>query len=48
MRVSEAVKSAFEGRDVKVLVEKTGSACHTYNRLTKEGKKVVAGFHLSC
>jgi uncharacterized protein len=42
------VKSAFERRGVSVLVEKTESACHTYNRLIKEGKKVVAGLHLSC
>ena len=48
MRVSEAVRSAFENRGVKVLVEKTESACNTYNRLSQEGKKVVAGFHLSC
>ena len=48
MRVSSAVKSAFKGRGVKVVLEKTESACDTYNRLTKEGKKVVAGFHLSC
>ena len=48
MRVSEAVKSAFESLGVKVLVEKTESACNSYNQLTKEGKKVVAGFHLSC
>ena len=48
MRVSEAVKSAFEARGVKVLAERTESACNTYNRLTKQGKKIVAGFHLSC
>lgn len=48
MLVSEAVKSAFESRGIEVLIEKTESACSTYNRLSKEGKKVVAGFHLSC
>ena len=48
MRVSEAVKSALEARGMKVLAERTESACDTYNRLSKEGKKVVAGFHLSC
>jgi hypothetical protein len=48
MRVSEAVRSAFEAGGVKMLAEKTESACNTYNRLTREGKKVVAGFHLSC
>ena len=48
LRVSAAAKSAFESRGVRVLVEKTESACNLYNRLSKEGKKVVAGFHLSC
>ncbi|NVM23695.1 MAG: hypothetical protein HWN68_18195 [Desulfobacterales bacterium] len=48
VRVSEAVKSAFESRGMKVLIERTESACNTYNRLTEEGKKVVAGFHLTC
>ncbi len=48
MRVSEAVRSAFESRNVQVVVERTESACETYNQLSREGKKVVAGFHLSC
>ena len=48
LRLSEEARSAFERRGVSVLVEKTESACHTYNRLIKEGKKVVAGLHLSC
>jgi hypothetical protein len=48
LRLSEEARSAFEKRGVSVLVEKTESACHTYNRLIKEGKKVVAGLHLSC
>ncbi len=48
MRVSEAVTAAFKSCGVKVLTERTESACNTYNRLVKEGKKVVAGFHLSC
>ncbi len=48
LRVSEAVISAFKNRGLGVLVEKTESACKTYNRLSQEGKKVVAGFHLSC
>jgi hypothetical protein len=48
MRVSTAVKSAFEDRGVKVVTDKTPSACDLYNRLAKEGKKVIAGFHLTC
>ncbi len=48
MRVSEAVKSELQDRGIKVLIEKTESACHTYNRLLQDGKKIVAGFHLTC
>jgi len=48
LRVSESVISALKRRGISVLVEKTGSACTSYNRLSREGKKVIAGFHLSC
>lgn len=48
MRVSDAVKSELEGRGSKVIIEPTESACKTYNRLLREGKSVVAGFHLTC
>lgn len=48
LRVSEAVTTALKRRGISVVVEKTESACDAYNRLVKEGKKVVAGFHLSC
>ena len=48
MKVSEAVVSSIEGVGMKVLVAKTESACDSYNRLTKEGKRVITGFHLTC
>ena len=48
MRVSRAVRSAFEARGIRVVVEKTESACNTYNQLSKEGKTVIAGYHLTC
>jgi hypothetical protein len=48
MRVSSAVKSAFKAQGIQVLVEKTESACDTYNQFSKEGKTVIAGFHLTC
>lgn len=48
MRVSEAVRSEFQNRGIKVLIEKTELACNTYNRLLQDGKKVVGGFHLTC
>jgi len=48
MRISPAVKSAFEDRGVQVITAKTSEACNLYNRLAKEGKRVIAGFHLTC
>ena len=48
MQVSGALKSAFESCGIKVLIEKTESACKTYNQLSSAGKKVVAGLHLTC
>ncbi len=48
MKVSEAVISSIEGLGVKVLVAKTEPACDSYNQLTKEGGRVIAGFHLTC
>ena len=48
MRVSDSVMSEFQNRGVKVLIEKTESACNMYTRLLQDGKKVVAGFHLTC
>ena len=44
----EETKKFLEGKDVKVIVEKTGDAYKTYNRLFKEGKNVAGGFHLTC
>jgi hypothetical protein len=48
MRVSPEVKSALKKHGVHVITEKTSSACDHYNRLTNEGKKVIAGLHLTC
>ena len=48
MRVSDTVRSEMEKRGIRVVIEPTESACHTYNRLLEEGKSVVAGFHLTC
>lgn len=33
---------------VELVIEMTGEAIKTYNRLVEEGKKVVGAFHLTC
>ena len=38
----------IEKQGIKVVVEKTGEACKTYNNLLKEGKKVGALMHNTC
>jgi hypothetical protein len=38
----------LKGKGIEVIVQKTGEAYKTYNELTKEGKNVVGGFHLTC
>lgn len=44
----EETRTFLEGKGIKVIVEKTGDAYKTYNRLVEEGAKVAGGFHLTC
>lgn len=48
MKVPEEVKEALKRKGISVIVEKTKQAVETFNRLFKEGKKVVGAFHLTC
>ncbi len=48
MKVSEAVMSSIKGLGMKVLLARTESACNSYNQLTEEGRRIIAGFHLTC
>ena len=45
MRIADSVTSELESRGRKVMIEPTESACNIYNRLVREGKLIVAGFH---
>ena len=38
----------IEKQGIKVIAEKTGTACKTYNTLLKQGKKVAALMHDTC
>lgn len=44
----ENTKKFLENKGIEVIVQKTGEAYKTYNKLVKEGKNVAAGFHLTC
>ncbi len=47
MRVPKETLAALEARGIEVVVERTGSAWQTYNRLSQE-RRVAAAFHLTC
>ena len=47
MRVPQETLDFLDRRGFEVLVQKTGEACQTYNRLSERGE-VIAALHLSC
>ena len=46
-RVLPEVEKILQAQGVKLIVEDTREACHTYNRLC-HSQKVVAALHLTC
>jgi hypothetical protein len=44
----DATRKFLEGKGIEVIVEETGDAYKTYNKLAGEGKDVLGGFHLTC
>jgi len=48
MPVPSEISKFIEEKGIKLIVEKTGEACQTYNALLREGKKVAAFFHNTC
>ena len=48
MRVDSDVIEEFKKRGKEVYVERTKNAVDIYNRLVREGKKVLAFLHLTC
>ncbi len=47
MKVQPEVKSAVDAQGIKLIVEATEKACHTYNQLCSS-QRVVAALHLTC
>ncbi|MBN2014899.1 MAG: Mth938-like domain-containing protein [Candidatus Altiarchaeota archaeon] len=47
MSVPPETRKFIESRGVELIVERTGKACSTYNRMFGE-KKVIAALHLTC
>lgn len=48
MQVSQEVYDFFQDKKIPLIVKDSASACQEYNRLKKEGKRVVALIHLTC
>ena len=46
--VPEETVDFVKNKGVEVIVQMTGEATETFNRLLKEGKDVVGAFHLTC
>ena len=48
MKASNDCLEWLEQNQIKVIEEATVEAVKTFNRLSKEGKNVAAGLHLTC
>lgn len=48
MNVLPETENYIKSKGVKLIVKKTKEACKIFNKLSREGKKVVAALHLTC
>lgn len=48
MKVAGEVIEHFRKKKIKIIMEMSGAAVKAFNKLTKEKKKVVGAFHLTC
>ena len=48
MRTGAALRRRLEKDNIELIEEPTSQAVKTYNRLFSEGRRVCAGFHVSC
>ena len=46
--VTDGTIKMLEARSLPYSIEKTTEAVNTFNRLEKEGKRVMGAFHLTC
>ena len=47
MKVLPEVKRGVEAQGVKLIVEATGKACHTYNHIC-HAQRAIAALHITC
>jgi len=48
MQVPSKVINELKDKNIEVIAKNTDEACHTFNKLIKDNKKVVGAFHLTC
>lgn len=48
MVADQSLHDTLLAKNIALVEEKTSKAIKTFNRLYSEGKKVAAGFHLTC
>jgi hypothetical protein len=48
VKVLPETEKYVRSRGVELIVQRTGEAYKTFNRLVKSGKKAIAAFHLTC
>ncbi len=47
MKILPDTESFLQSRQIRLIVQKTGQACETYNRLF-QSERVLGAFHLTC
>ena len=48
MDVASSLSAHLAESGMELIAENTAEAVHTFNQLWREGRKVAAGFHLTC
>lgn len=48
MRIEESLRASLEGRNIRLIAQRTADAVQTFNALFSEGANVAGAFHLTC
>lgn len=48
MKVEEGLTEKLKAEGIELLVARTKEACELFNKYSKEGKRVIGAFHLTC
>lgn len=48
MKIDESLKEVLKNNGIELIAARTKEACELFNKHSKEGKKVIGAFHLTC